>query len=96
MIAISNSDVVNSSTINTHAPSTVFLRNQQNRNGTRTKAFTNIPAVQKVLDLPMNLLSLLRIGPISSTVRQACSWNEINLVCNLPYWRTRRGYVASL
>jgi hypothetical protein len=50
---------------------TIFLRNQKNRNRTRTKALMNVPVIQKVLDLALNLLSLLGVGPVGSTVGQA-------------------------
>ena len=57
-----------------------FFGTKNDRNRTRTKALTYIPAVQKVLDLALNLLSLLRICPICSTVGQARSRNQINLI----------------
>jgi hypothetical protein len=81
-MTVPDSDVVNGSTIYTHVPTAIFLWNQNDRNRTRTKALTYIPAVQKVLDLALNLLSLLRICSICSTVGQARSRNQINLVLN--------------
>jgi hypothetical protein len=75
-------DIVNGSTIYAHAPTVVFLRNQTDRNNIRIKALTYIPTVQKVLDLTLNLLSLLRVGPISSSVRQTHSRYQIDLVLN--------------
>jgi hypothetical protein len=59
---IANGNFVNGPTINTHAPSTIFLRNQNNRNSARTKAFLYILVVQKLLDLSLNFLSLFWIG----------------------------------
>jgi hypothetical protein len=75
-------DIVNGSTIYVHVPTTIFLRNQNYRNNTRIKALTYIPAVQKVLDLVLNLLSLLRVGPIRSSVQQTRSRYQIDLVLN--------------
>jgi hypothetical protein len=51
----------------------------------------NVPAVQMFLDLSLNLLSLLWVGPISGMVRQACSWHQVDLVLN-PFqrWNARR------
>jgi hypothetical protein len=79
---IANSNFVNGSTINTHAPSTIFLRNQNNRDDTRSKAFSYIPMVQKLLDLSLNFLSFLRIGPICSVVWQHLSWGQVDLMFN--------------
>jgi hypothetical protein len=67
---IANGNVVNGSTINTHVPSINFLRNQNNRYDSRTKTFSYIPVVQKLLDLSLNFLSLFQIDPICSTVWQ--------------------------
>src|SRR5581483_3300266 len=75
-------DIFNGSTIYAHVPTTIFLGNQNNRNSTRTKALTYIPAVQKVLDLMLDLLSLLRVGPISSSVWQTRSRYQVDLVLN--------------
>jgi hypothetical protein len=36
---------------------------------THPKALTNVLAVQKILDLSLNLLSLLRVGPVSGAIR---------------------------
>src|SRR5581483_4772917 len=84
-------DIVNGSTIYAHAPTTIFLRNQNDRNSTRTKALTYIPAVQKVLDLTLDLLSLLRVGPISSSVWQTRSRYQVDLVLNPSNrWQTWR------
>ena len=79
---ISDGDVVNGSTIYTHAPTAIFFWNQNDRNRTRTKALTYVPAVQKVLDLTLNLLSLLGVCPICSMVGQTCFKNQINLMLN--------------
>jgi hypothetical protein len=79
-MTITNSNIIDASTINTHTPTTIFLRNQKNWNDTRTKAFSYIPTIQKVLDLSLNFLSLFWIGSISSTVWQCCSWDQINLM----------------
>jgi hypothetical protein len=65
---IANGNIVNGSTINTHVPSTIFLKNQNNKNGVRTKTFSYIPVVQKLLDLSLNFFSLIRIGPICRMV----------------------------
>src|SRR6185436_20116915 len=81
-MTVPDGDVVNGSTIYTHAPTAIFFWNQNDRNRTRTKALTYIHAVQKVLDLALNLLSLLRICPICSTVGQTRSRNKINLMLN--------------
>jgi hypothetical protein len=81
-MAISNGNVIDGSTINTHAPSAIFLGNQKNRNRTRTKVLTNVPAVQKVLDLSLNFLSLVGVDPVGVTVWQAHPWNQINIVLN--------------
>jgi hypothetical protein len=75
-------DIVNDSTIYANASTAIFLRNQNDRNNTRTKALTYIPVVQKVLDFALNLLSLLRVGPISSSVRQTHFRYQIDLVFN--------------
>jgi hypothetical protein len=79
---IANGNIVNGSTINTHALSTIFLRNKNNRNGARTKAFSYIPVVQKLLDLSLNFLSLFRIAPICRTVWQRRSRDQVNLIFN--------------
>jgi hypothetical protein len=55
------------------------MKQEQNRG---TKALTNVPVVQKFLDLSLNLLSLLRVSPVSSMVRQARSWHQVDLVLN--------------
>ena len=73
-------DIVNGSTIYAHAPIAIFYWNQNNWNNIRTKALTYIPMVQKVLDLALNLLSLLRIGSVGSSVWQARSRNQVNLM----------------
>jgi hypothetical protein len=75
-------DIVNGSTIYAHAPNAIFFRNQNDRNNTRTKALMYIPALQKVLDLALNLFSLLGVGPISSLVWQTRSRYQIDLVLN--------------
>jgi hypothetical protein len=46
VLQIANGNVVYGSTIHTHALSTIFHRNQNNRNSKRTKALTYIPIVQ--------------------------------------------------
>jgi hypothetical protein len=91
LMTIYCSNIVNGSTIYTHAPTSIFLRSQNKRNGIRTKALTYIPSVQKVLDLMLNLLSLLGVGPISSSVWQVFSWYQIGLVLNPSNeWQPRR------
>jgi hypothetical protein len=90
---IVNGNIVNGSTINTHAPSTIFLRNQNNRNGARTKAFSYIPVVQKLLDLSLNSLSLFRIGPICCTVWQRRSRDQVDLMFNSSQRWQSRGYL---
>ena len=85
--------VINSTTNNTHTPCTIFLRNQKNRNSARTKAFSYIPAVQKILNLSLNPLSLFRVCLVCTTVWQTCSWNQINLMLNSPQWWHPRGYL---
>jgi hypothetical protein len=84
----------NGSTINTHAPSTIFLRKQNNKNDIKTKAFSYIPVVQKLLDLSLNFLSLFQIGPICSTVCQCCSQVQVNLMFNSSQLWQSRGYVG--
>jgi hypothetical protein len=88
---IANSNIVNVSTINTHVTSTIFLRNQNNMNNTRTKAFSYLPVVQKLLDLSLNFLSLFRIGPICHMVWQCYSRDQVDLMFNLSqrwqFWR---------
>jgi hypothetical protein len=79
---IANGNIVNGSTINTHARSTIFLRNQNNRNNARTKDFSYILVVQKHLDLSLNLLSLFRIGPICRMVWQRSSHDQVDLMLN--------------
>ena len=79
-MTVSDGDVVNGSTIYTYVPTAIFFWNQNDRDRTRAKALTYIPAVQMVLDLALNLLSLLGICPICSTVGQARSRNQINLI----------------
>jgi hypothetical protein len=87
---IVNGNIVNGSTINTHASSTIFLRNQNNRTGTRTKAFSYIPVVQKLLDLSLNFLSLFCIGPICYAVWQHCSRDQVDLMFNSSQrWQSR-------
>jgi hypothetical protein len=91
---IANGNIVNGSTINTHVPSTIFLRNQNNRNGARAKAFSYIPMVHKLLDLSLNFFSLFWIGPICRTVWQRHSWDQVNLMFNSSQrWQSRR-YVS--
>jgi hypothetical protein len=74
-------DITNGSRIYAHAPTTIFIRNQNNR----TKDLTYIPMVQKILDSMLNLLSLLGVGSIGSSVWQAHSRNQVNLILN-PVW----------
>ena len=64
---ISYGDITNGSTIYTHTPCAIFLRKQKNRYNTRAKTLTYIPAFQKVLNLSLNFLSLLRVGPIGNS-----------------------------
>jgi hypothetical protein len=60
-------------------------------NITGNKDLTNVPMVQKVLDLSLNLLSLLQVAPVSGVVRQACSWHQVDLVLNPSQrWNARR------
>src|SRR4051812_17744292 len=81
-MTISNSDVINSSTIYTHTSCTIFLRNQNNKNNTRAKADTNIPFIQKRLYLLLNFLRLLGVCPVWCPVRKSCTRYKINLVLN--------------
>src|SRR3954469_18340064 len=78
-MAISNSDIIYSSTIYTHTPCTIFLRNQNNRHNTRAKADTNIPSIQKCLYLLLNLFLLLGIGPVWCPVGKCSTRYKINL-----------------
>jgi hypothetical protein len=71
-----------SSTINTHVPSTIFLRNQNNRNGARTKAFSYILVVQKLLGMSLNFLCLFWISPICCAIWQRHSRDQVNLMYN--------------
>jgi hypothetical protein len=88
---IVNGNIVNDSTINTHAPSTIFLRNQNNRNDARTKAFSYILVIQKILDLSLNFLSLFQIGPICCIVSQCRSQGQVDLMFNSSQrWQSRR------
>jgi hypothetical protein len=91
---IANGNIVNGYTINTHAPSTIFLRKQNNRNGARTKAFSYIPVLQKLLDLLLNFLSLFQIGPICCTVWQCCSRDQVDLMFNSSQRWQSRGYLG--
>jgi hypothetical protein len=91
---IANGNIVNGSTINTHAPSTIFLRNQNNKNGARTKAFSYIPMVQKLLDLSLNFLSLFQIGHICCTVWQHRSQDQVDLMFNSSQRWQSRGYLG--
>jgi hypothetical protein len=90
---IMNSTIIDGSTINTHTSTTIFLTNQKNRNDTRTKAFSYIPMIQKVLDLSLNFLSLFWICSISSTVWQCCSRDQINLMLYPSHRWQPRGYL---
>jgi hypothetical protein len=88
---IVNGNIVNDSTINTHAPSTIFLRNQNNRNDARTKAFSYILVIQNILDLSLNFLSLFQIGPICCIVLQCRSQGQVDLMFNSSQrWQSRR------
>src|SRR4051812_41763030 len=90
-MAISKSDVINSSTIYAHTPCTIFLRNQNNRNNTRAKTDTNIPFIQKRLYLLLNLLRLLGIGPVWCSIGEGSTRYKINLVLNsMQWWQSRR------
>jgi hypothetical protein len=91
---IANGNIVNGSTINTHALSTIFLRNKNNRNGARTKAFSYIPVVQKLLDLSLNFLSLFQIAPICCTVWQRRSRDQVDLIFNSTQKVATRGYLG--
>ena len=77
---VSNGNVIDGSTINTHTASTIFLWNQKHRNNTRTKALMYIPAVQKFLDLSLNFLSLIGVGSVGCSVGQSCSRNQVDLM----------------
>src|ERR1041385_4283257 len=89
-MAISNSDVINSSTIYAHTPCTIFLRNQNNRHNTRAKVDTNISFIQKCLYLLLNFLRLLGIGPVWCPVGKSSTWNKIDLVLNTTQgWQSR-------
>src|SRR3954463_16272245 len=92
-MTIANSDVINSSTIYTHTPCTIFLRNQNNRNNTRAKTDTNIPFVQKILYLVLNFLRLLGIGPVWCPVGEGSTRYEINLLLNSTQWWQSRWYL---
>jgi hypothetical protein len=93
-MTISYSNIINGSTVNTHMSGVIFLWNQKCRNGTRTKTFTYIPAVQKVLNFSLNFLSLLGVCSICSTVWQRCSWNQINLMLYPSHWWNSWGISA--
>jgi hypothetical protein len=43
----------------------------------------NVPALQKVLDLVLNLLSLLRVDPVGSTVGQTRPGIK-SILCSMP------------
>src|SRR3954468_22447784 len=89
-MAISNSDIIYSSTIYAHTPCTIFLRNQNNRHSTRAKADTNIPFIQKCLYLLLNFLRLLGIGPVWCPVGKCSTRYKVNLVLNTTqWWQTR-------
>src|SRR3954464_13708171 len=89
-MAISNSDIIYSSTIYAHMPSTIFLRNQNNRHNTRDKADTNIPFIQKCLFLLLNFLRLLGIGPVWFPVGKSSTWNKIDFMLNTTQgWQSR-------
>jgi hypothetical protein len=80
---IANGNVVNGSIINTHVLSINFLRNQNNRYDSRTKTFSYIPVVQKLLDLSLNFLSLFQIDPICSTVWQRRFRDQVNFFLSI-------------
>src|SRR3954469_9736690 len=92
-MAISNSDIIYSSTIYAHTPCTIFLRNQNNRHSTRAKADTNIPFIQKCLYLLLNFLRLLGIGPVWCPVRKCSTQYKVNLVLNTTQWWQTRWYL---
>src|SRR3954464_4109895 len=82
-MAISNSDIIYSSTIYAHTPCTIFLRNQNNRHITRAKADTNIPFIQKCLYLLLNFLRLLGIGPVWCPVQKEAPGIR-SIWCSIP------------
>jgi hypothetical protein len=89
-----NGNIVNGSIINTHAPSTIFLKNQNNRNIVWTKAFSYIPVVQKLLDLLLNFLSLFWIGPLCRMVWQRRSRDQVDFMFNYSQRWQSRGYLS--
>lgn len=61
---IANRNVVHGAAVATHAPSAIFLRDNDNRYRTRTKTFANIPFVEELLYLALDFLCLLGVDAV--------------------------------
>ena len=80
-------DVIDSSAIHTYSPCFVLFWNKKHENCTRTHALSNVSFRHQLPHLPLKLLSLFRIAPISRPIWYRCSWNKVNLMLNTSNWR---------
>jgi hypothetical protein len=74
---MTNGNVVYGSTINTHASNIIFLRIQNNRNNTRTKALTYVPIVQQGFGSSGLVLYVARSGNDAPRIKS--NWCSIPL-----------------
>ena len=81
-IPIANGDIIDRSTIETHAKGTVLFWHKNDQNGTRAQTFTHMSMVYEMLYLPLYFFCFVRIDTVWSFVRKRCSGDEVDSVLN--------------
>ena len=81
-MAIENGDSIDSSTIGTHAKTTVTFWHKNDWNGTRTQTFTHMFVVYEMLDLPLYFFCFIEVDAVWSLVRKRCFGDEVDPMFN--------------
>ena len=73
-------DIIDRTTIGTHAICTIFLGNKDYLDGTWAQAFAYMAIVDELLYLPLDILCFLGVDALWRLVGKGCSGDEVDSV----------------
>ena len=85
-MAITDGNGIDGSTIHTHPLRLIRFRHKNDENGTRAKAFADVPFGEEILNLAVDLLGLFRVGAVGGTVWERSAGYEVDAVFYASEW----------
>ena len=85
--AIMHGNSVDRVTIHAQSPRSILLVCEESGYCARAVAFSNEAAAEEVVDLSLEFRTLRRAQPVMGEVGKRGTWNKIDEMLNLPFWR---------